>query len=116
MRDVLIAHGVPVWFSPKHILGGQQWQDEIGRSLKRCSWFLVLLTPYAVESIWVKRELNHAMRAKRYDGRILPLLFEPCDYETLNWVLPQFQMIDFTDKKKYDQACDELLRVWKKHL
>src|SRR6266567_295653 len=114
LRGVLVAHGVPVWFSPHHIRGAQQWQDEIGTALARCSWFLVLLTPHAVKSMWVKRELNYALIEKRYEDRIVPLLFKKCNYRALSWTLPQFQMIDFT--KDYEQACAELLRVWKKIL
>src|SRR5712691_2418983 len=96
LREILVAHGVPVWFSPHHIRGAQQWQDEIGAALKRCGWFMVLLTPNAVRSMWVKRELNYALIEKRYEDRIIPLLFKKCDIRALSWILPQFQAIDFT--------------------
>jgi TIR domain len=112
LRDFLLAHGVPVWFSPHHIRGAQQWQDEIGAALKRCDWFLVLLTPRAVKSLWVKRELNYALIEKRYEGRIVPLLFKDCDFRSLSWVLPQFQMIDL--KSDYADGCGKLMAVWKK--
>ncbi len=112
LREVLVSHGIPVWFSPHHIRGAQQWQDEIGTALTRCDWFLVLLTPRAVKSMWVKRELVYVLSEERYIGRIVPLLFEPCDFRALSWTLPQFQFIDFTED--YWQACDKLLRVWKK--
>jgi hypothetical protein len=114
LRDLLIAHRVPVWFSPHHIRGAQQWQDEIGEALARCGWFMVLLTPHAVKSMWVKRELSYALIEKRYEERIIPLLFKKCDISALSWMLPQFQVIDFTGD--YWQACDELLRVWRKRL
>jgi hypothetical protein len=111
-RDLLVAQGVPVWFSPHHIRGAQQWQDEIGAALARCGWFMVLLTPHAVKSMWVKRELNYALIERRYEDRIIPLLFKKCDVRTLSWTLPQYQFIDFT--KDYRRGCDELLRVWKR--
>jgi TIR domain len=114
LRELLVAHEVPVWFSPHHIRGAQQWQDEIGRALARCSWFLILLTPDAVASMWVKRELNYALIEKRYRKRIVPLLLKDCDYRELSWTLPQFQLIDF--RKDYRHGCEELLRVWKKRL
>jgi hypothetical protein len=112
LRKLLVDHKIPVWFSPHHIRGAQQWQDEIGVALARCTWFLVLLTPHAVKSMWVKRELNYALIEKRYQERIVPLLFRKCDFRALSWTLPQFQLIDFT--KNYWNAFDELLRVWKK--
>ena len=57
VAETLRAHGVPVWFSESNILGAQQWHDEIGAALVRCDWFIVLLSPDAVSSNWVKREL-----------------------------------------------------------
>jgi hypothetical protein len=114
LREFLVAHSVPVWFSPHHIRGAQQWQDEIGEALSRCGWFIVMHTPAAVKSMWVKRELSYALTEKRLQRRIIPLLFKKCDYRALSWTLPQFQLIDFTGD--YWQACGELLRVWKKRL
>ena len=48
--EVLRRHGVPVWYSATNILGAQQWHDEIGRALQRCDWFLLLLSPRALNS------------------------------------------------------------------
>ncbi|MCI0743310.1 MAG: toll/interleukin-1 receptor domain-containing protein [Gemmataceae bacterium] len=114
LREILVAHGVPVWFSPHHIRGAQQWQDEIGDALRQCGWFMLLLTPNAVKSMWVKRELNFALTEERYDEHIVPLLFRKCNFGALSWALPQFQFIDF--RRDYWQACAQLLRVWKKRL
>ena len=88
LRKMLLAHGVPVWYSRHHITGGQQWQDEIGEALARCDWFLLLLTPNAVESKWVRLEVGYALSKSRYDERIIPLLFKECDCEKLSWTLP----------------------------
>lgn len=107
---VLRHHGVPVWFSQSNILGAQQWQDEIGDALQRCDWFAVVLSQEAVESRWVKRELAYALRENQYDNRIIPLLYRGCDYRKLSWVLPDFQMIDFTGD--FAEGCWNLFRVW----
>ena len=40
---VLRRHGISCWYAPSDILGAQQWQDEIGRALKQCNWFLLVL-------------------------------------------------------------------------
>ena len=114
LRKVLVAHRVPVWFSSHHIRAAQQWHDAIGKALARCGWFMVLLTPHAVKSMWVKRELGFALSERRFENRIIPLLFQACDYRALSWTLPQIQMIDFTGD--YWRACDQLLRIWKKRL
>ena len=112
LRNILVRNGMRVWFSPHHIRGARQWHDEIGAALARCDWFMLLLTPHAVKSMWVKRELSYALIEKRYENRIVPLLFKKCDFKSLSWTLLQFQIVDFT--KGHDKAREELLRVWGK--
>src|SRR6266508_2795071 len=75
---ILRNHGIPLWYSPIHIVAAQEWHDEIGNALRRCDWFAVMLSPNSLQSMWVKRELNYALRQKRLDGRIIPILCKPC--------------------------------------
>ncbi len=104
------AHGVPVWFSQTDIVGAQQWHDEIGAALNRCDWFLVLLSPDAVSSKWVKWELCAALENDRYNDRIVPIRYRECDIKQLSWILPQFQMVDLTGD--FEAGCRDLLRIW----
>jgi len=110
LANVLRRHGVPVWYSPINILGAQQWHDEIGAALRRYDWFLIVLSPHAADSMWVKRELTFALRQKRLVNRIVPLLYQPCDFESFSWVLPDFQIIDF--QRTFEDGCRDLLRLW----
>jgi hypothetical protein len=99
-----------VWYSATHLKGAQQWQQEIGRALRRCDWFLVVLSPHSVRSMWVERELSFALGQPRYRRRIVPLLLKPCRYQRLNWALSNYQVVDFTGARG---AClDGLLRTW----
>lgn len=110
IADTLRNHGVPVWFSPTNIMTAQQWHDEIGNALKRCDWFMVLLSRDAVDSIWVKRELHYALRHNQFDNHIMPVVIEDCNYEELSWTLGMFQMVDFTNNA--DNAFTQILRAW----
>src|SRR5258708_37020348 len=74
---VLRAHGILYWYSTTHLTGAQKWHDEIGRALDRCDWFVVVLSPSAIRSEWVKRELRYALNEDRYRAKILPLLVRP---------------------------------------
>lgn len=80
-------------------------------ALERCDWFAVVLSPAAIESKWVKRELGYALVENQYDNRVIPLLYKPCNYKKLAWDLPQFQMVDFTGT--FSEGCRDLFRVWK---
>ena len=107
---VLREHGVPVWYSETNLLGAQQWHDEIGAALARCDWFLVILSPHATRSKWVKRELFYALRSPRYEDHILPIRYRDCETDRLSWTLDDSQAVDFTGE--FDTGLRALLRTW----
>lgn len=110
VADVIRRHGVPVWCSDENILGAQQWHDEIGAALRRCDWLVLVLSPSSVVSTWVKRELLFSLQQDRFDGKIVPILYRPCDHAELSWTLASFQMVDF--QNDFDEGSADLLRIW----
>ena len=110
LAEMLRQNGIAVWFSQTSLLGAQQWHDEIGEALARCDWFLILLSPAATRSKWVKRELLYALRNARYENRIVPLRYRKCDLDRLSWTLDDFQAVDFT--KDFTEGSRSLLRTW----
>ena len=110
LAETLRRHHIPVWYSETNLVGAQQWHDEIGQALRRCDWFVIVLSPSSVTSEWVKRELQFALQDRRYRNRILPVLYKPCDVIELSWTLPSMQRVDFV--KNFEAGCRELFRVW----
>lgn len=110
LAAALRRHGLPAWYSGTDIVGASQWHDEIGAALARCGWFVLVLSPEAVGSMWVRRELQFALRQPRLDGRIVPVVRRDCDYEALSWTLGGMQFIDA--RRGLGRAGPELLRVW----
>ena len=110
LADMLRHHGVPVWYSDINIRGAQQWHDEIGAALRRCDWMVLILSPDAVASMWVKRELLFSLQQDRFDGRIVPVLHRSCDHDELSWTLSQLQMVDF--RGDFNAGCRNLLLTW----
>ena len=111
LAKTLAAHGVRSFLSKEHIGGAQEWHDEIGSALKRCDWFLVVLSPQSARSRWVKHELIYALQEGRYREHIIPVLFRACDADRLSWTLSAFQWIDF--RKDFHEGCRQLLRIWR---
>lgn len=60
--------------------------------------------------MWVKRELMFTLQQNRFEDKIVPLLYRPCDFERLSWVLPIFQFVDF--QNEFESGCRDLLRRW----
>jgi hypothetical protein len=110
LSKVMARHGVRVWFAPHKLVGAQLWIDAIGRALRRCDWFAVVLSPNAVKSEWVRREVGYAIMNRRYRERIIPVDYRPCNVDRLNWVLSGMQFVRF--RKGFDRGCRDLLAIW----
>ncbi len=106
----LKSAGIPTWYAPYNLVGSQKWHDEIGEALRRCDWFVLLLSPSSVESMWVKNELLYALNTRRLYGRILPVLIENCDWERFSWTLEAIQRVDMAADFRVGMI--DLLRVW----
>ena len=67
--------GVNVWVDQWDIPSGADWDYEIDRALYDCFYFLIVLSPSAVESEEVRSELRIALDERK---RIAPVLYQPC--------------------------------------
>ncbi|MGZ3665076.1 MAG: toll/interleukin-1 receptor domain-containing protein [Ktedonobacterales bacterium] len=76
--------GADVWYD-EHNLGYGRLMDEIERELKQRRVFLVVLSPAAVASPWVRREVNAAIHLhdSEPDRIVLPIKAEPCEVPLL---------------------------------
>jgi hypothetical protein len=62
--------GVPVWYD-REIISGDRWESVIQSQIAACAAFIVVMTPDAEASSWVKREIA---RAEELGKVIVPLL------------------------------------------
>ncbi len=89
----LKAHGYDIWIAPDSIQPGEKWAEAIGRGLEESGIFVLLLSPDAVTSRWVKMETNAAIECVHEDEmQLYPLMLEACRLPVL-W--RAFQQIPF---------------------
>lgn len=78
--------GIRTWYGPPRITAGN-WLDAIGLALRTSNAFVLLLSPDATRSRWVKRELEYALTHPQYDRRIVIAELARADLEDLTWAL-----------------------------
>jgi hypothetical protein len=105
---LLNRHGIETWFSGEDIRTADEWEQSIRRGLEECDWFVVALSPRALESHWVRAEVHWAV--DRRQGRVVPILLEACDPIALHLKLSQIQYVDFTTPS--DSARRKMLASW----
>src|SRR5437879_6194483 len=83
--------------------GGETWWEKIVEELSARDMFIPVLSPDAMNSIWVRREINVALNENKY---IIPVLHRPC---TIRADLKILQIITFLAPKPYEAAFQEIL-------
>lgn len=69
--------GLKVWFPEDEILPGDNWALKVGQALEESDLMVVLVTPHAFESEWLKEETQYALTAEQYKGRLIPVFLGP---------------------------------------
>jgi hypothetical protein len=72
------ALDVRVWVDLEDLRPGQQWNAEIERTLQNSIGHLVFVSPAAMESDWVRHELDVAARSQ--ERLIIPVILEHAPY------------------------------------
>lgn len=67
-----------VWFDRSTIQLGQKWHDEIMDGIRECKAFIVVLSPDAVESRYVREEVTKALELGK---TIFPVIYRPAEWK-----------------------------------
>lgn len=105
---LLRRNSVKPWYSFDEIPTAIRWDTTILRALKLSKWFLVVLTPEAVDSDWVQAEVHWAVENRK--DHLVPVILRECDVAALHLQLPRYQHVDFRDDLY--TARRRLLAVW----
>lgn len=73
----LNAHVAFVWFDRSTIQPGQKWHDEIVEGIQECKAFILVLSPDAMASKYVREELE---MAKQLGKPIFPVIYRPAKW------------------------------------
>ncbi len=87
-------HYITSWYAPRHMPGGY-FKSNIEQALRDCDWFLLVLSPEALESEWVKLEVDIAMADTRFKNKVIPVLAHACDWASIHQFISRYQLFDY---------------------
>jgi hypothetical protein len=93
IREELRDHGVNIWWDGD-LPVGSNWAEEVGRALAESDSMIVLVSPDAMASDLVKRELDHAVASDRYRRRVFPVFIQPT--YAVPWYFRRLKFFDLT--------------------
>jgi TIR domain len=91
LRIELEKGGFEVWDPVARLTPGDNWALEQGKALKDAEAIVVLLSPAALASDHVKREIDYALGEPRFKGRLLPVVVRPV--KEIPWILETLQVL-----------------------
>jgi TIR domain len=90
---------------------GDVWSYTIETNISNCDVFLIILTPFALKSLEVEKEV---LQAQRENKRIVPCIYRDLNKHQTRWGLENFQGIEFGDKyeliRDIHTKVDDILR------
>ena len=105
----LLGDESAVWYDVLGGLhGGDTWWEKILEELTARKVFIVVLSPEAMQSKWVRDEINLAWKQKnsRAGKQIIPLLYRECSVRA---DLDTLQVISFLSPRTYETSFKEIL-------
>ena len=75
IRNALLQHGLNVWWDAE-VPSGKEWAFELGRALEESDGMIVLVSPDALVSDLVRRELLCAISDAKFEGRLFPVIIK----------------------------------------
>jgi len=94
--------GFEVWWDVSDLKGGDDWVRFIPSAIEASQYFVVLLSPNAVQSEWVAKEYSYALRLRK---KVVPAMIKPCE---VPFALNTINYVDFVHDD-YDLAVNKLL-------
>ena len=113
LAEALRAEAFYVWFDVQAIAPGDNWQRQVADALERSEAMVVLLTPHSVDSESIRRDMEYALTAKRFQGRLIPVVvgteWAPW-LDKVPWVLQRLQPVFGASPAKEGRQVAEALR------
>lgn len=71
---------------------GENLFERAAKALEGSQAMVFLVSPDAVESPWMRKELEYALTQPRFEGRVVPVVARPT--KDLPWILRKMTMLD----------------------
>jgi WD40 repeat protein len=100
-----------VWTNKTDIKTGTEFQEEVNKGIEGADNVVCLISPAALQSWYWQQEVAHAFANNK---RIIPLLIQPTELDSIHPNIRALQFIDFTthqDEAKYRDDADKLVKI-----
>ena len=102
--------GLDVW-DDQNILPGDNWAGKIAEALDESRAMVILLTPHALASEAVRREIEYALGKESYSKRVIPVVVGAVSDESFPWILRRLHMIRLAEPAQEEEGIQRIAEV-----
>lgn len=113
---VLEEAGLEAWYDKREVMPGENWAEKIAQGLKESDAMVLLLTPAALESEFVRRNLDYALSEKKYNKRLIPVIVgqpEEFSKEMFPWILKRLKTITLPEHGRNEESLKQIAQALK---
>ncbi|MBE7383418.1 MAG: TIR domain-containing protein [Leptolyngbya sp. SIO1E4] len=99
VRQTLIREGLTVWTNYTDLTTGEAFLSAINQGIEDTDNLIYILSPASIASAYCQQEIEYALSLNK---RIIPLLLNPVDWDSLPDYLQSFQYIQYIDFRQWN--------------
>ena len=111
VSEALQKKGLDVWDPDVDLLPGDNWAAKVARALEESQAMVVLLTPDAVNSPHVKRDMGYALGEKRFSNRLIPVAVGDrtrLPAHDIPWIVRRLPWVELDDPGEEDAQINRI--------
>jgi len=112
LHQELTSRGISAWFDMENIEVADHWRSSIAEGIRACKIFVLVLSPDAVESVNIRKEVD---LAETHGKKIVPLMWRKTEIPVaFEYSLAGLQWIDFKETaspENFDELADVINRL-----
>lgn len=112
LSERLSQEGLSVWSANDQVQPGENWAAKIGRALEKSDLMVVLLTPGAMESDWLRQEIEFAIGSRKYEGRVVAIFVGSSANlgKDMPWILRKLRYFHIESAHELGKVAKEIAR------
>ena len=113
VADGLVKENFKVWYDAE-LLPGQEWAAAVSKALRESKAMVVLLTPAALRSTRVQREIQYALGDETYSHRLIPVIVgspEKLPKKDIPWILQSMQILHLSERGNLDKEIRKIAEM-----
>jgi TIR domain len=103
--------GLDAWYDKREILPGDNWAEKISQGLKESNAMVVLITPSALESDTVQRNISYALGDESFSNRLIPVIIGDSNdlpKDRMPWILKRLKTVTVSNN---DEESEQFKKV-----